>query len=475
MASPKKPPAVSAEPVPEGAPGFWPHQLATLGFLRSTNASFDFSSPGTGKTRAHVHHYATRPKAGRKRLLILCPKTLMVSAWGKDIERFAPSLTVSYAFADQRMEAFKMKTDVVIMNHDGVKLFKDKAMRRILFDFDHLIVDESTAFKNAQAQRTKFLMSIAKMFEYRELLTGTPNPNTVMELWAPAMIIDGGKRLGNSYYHLRSKVQIPTQIGPDARKHLRWDDTPGAGQAVNELLSDITIRHAFEDVMTHVPANHRHTKTFDLSPKARKIYDKMEADAIAELDQGVVSAVHAAAMRTKLLQIASGAVYGGTGEDGYALVDTQRYELIVDLTEEVEHSIVFFNWKHQRDLLAKTLDARKLSYAIIDGNVTARGAREKIVADYQAGKYHTILLHPRTGAHGLTLTRGTRTIVSSPFYEADLMEQGIARIVRGEQDKLTDTVFVQAAGTVEALVYERLNDKTFNMKDLLQMMKERKK
>src|SRR5690606_26974952 len=253
----------------------------------------------------------------------------------------------------------------------------------------------------------------------RYALNGTPNPNSVMELWHPALLIDDGKRLGTSYTRLRSSVQVPTQVGPMSN-HIRWDDKPGANQAVNELLSDITVRHAFEDVMTHVPPNHKDVKRFSLSPRAQKAYEKMETDLIMALEEGeVISAIHAASLRTKLLQIASGAVYNSDGEGAYSIIDSTRYELIGDLVEERQHSVVFCNWKHQRDLLCQEFESRGLSFALIDGSVPQR-ERDKIVRDYQAGKYRTILLHPRTGAHGLTLTRGDTTIFASPIYEADL-------------------------------------------------------
>jgi SNF2 family DNA or RNA helicase len=396
-------------------------------------------------------------------------------AWAEDIQKYAPQLTVSLAYAENREKAFQMKTDVVVMNHDAVKWLDDKKNVKYLAQFDHLVIDEGNAYKNPKSQRSKAMVRLRKYFEWRRLLTGTPNPNSVMELWNPAMIVDDGKRLGNSYFKLRSSVQSPTQVGPSANM-IRWDDKPGATQAVNELIGDITIRHAFEDVMTHVPPNHRHTKTFKLSPKTRKIYDKLENDFVAEFDnKDYVDAVHAAALRTKLLQIASGAVYTSTDEDsGYTLVDTTRYDLIADLVEEREHCVVFFNWRHQRDYLVKAFAARDMSCAVIDGSVS-KDARIQIVKDYQAGKYKVILLHPRTGAHGLTLTMGTTTIFSSPIYEADLMEQGIARIVRGMQDKVTNTIFIEADNTVEAGVYARLNKKAFNMNDLLDLMRQRKK
>ncbi|MBT9153363.1 MAG: ATP-dependent RNA helicase RhlB [Firmicutes bacterium] len=449
----------------------WKHQEQTLSFLATCRRNLDTSDPGTGKTRGHIDNYARR--FPRKRCLVVCPKTLMTSAWGTDIEKFAPHLTVSFAFAHNRLEAFKMQTDVVVINTDGVKWLVDsKANEALLKGFDHLIIDEFTAFKHPNAQRSKAMKKVAKYFEYRSLLSGTPTPNSVMELWHPMLICDDGRRLGTSYYSLRNSVQTPTQIGPSPQ-HVRWDDKPGATQAVNELLAGVTIRHQFEDVMQHVPPNHRHVKEFALAPAAKKAYDKMENDYVAMVDDVVVSAVHAASVRTKLLQIASGAVYDGIDKGSYKVIDRSRYELITELVEKREHSVVFFNWKHQRDLLSDAFVAQKISFAVIDGDVNAR-SRKAIIEQYQNGELQTLLLHPKTGAHGLTLTRGTTTIISSPIYEADILKQMIHRIYRGGQTQVTNTIFVQAKGTVEDLVYARLDDKTTRMQDLLDLMKARR-
>lgn len=447
----------------------WKHQAQSIDFFTDKPRGFDHSAPGTGKTRVQIELY--RQRTTRKRWLIICPKTLMVSAWGEDIEKFAPELTVSFAFAENRKEAFDAPTDVVVINTDGVKWLAEKANEKYLKDFDHLTIDESTTFKVTSSQRSKAMVKLRKYFKYRYAMTGTPNANSVMELYNPAMIIDDGKRLGTSYYRLRNVMQAPEQVGPSP-DHLKWSDRPGATQAVTEMLGDITIAHPFT-VMKHVPANHRDVKRFDLSPRMRKVYTQMEAECLVAFDDDTkVNAVHAAALRTKLLQIASGAVYDGQG--GYKLVDTLRYELVCDLIEETQHSVVFFNWTHQRDFLTKELEKRGVSFALIDGSTPQR-LRDDIVRDYQAGKYRTILLHPRTGAHGLTLTRGDTTVFCSPIYEADLMEQGIARIHRGAQDKVTRTVFVEAKHTVEAKVYARLEEKTAAMKDLLEQQADKHK
>lgn len=452
----------------------WPHQRATLSFCVDAPRVLDTSDAGTGKTAGHLIRYSLRPKP-RGRMLVLCPKTLMMTAWGEDCEKFTPELTMTFAFAEQRDEAFQMKSDIVVLNHDGVKWLADKKNLKYLAEFDHLVIDEFDAFKHPTSQRSKAAAKIRKHFQYRYGLNGTAGANSVMDVWHPALLIDDGKRLGTSFFKLRNAVQTPTQVGPNAN-HIRWDDKPGAPQAVDELLADITIRHEFEKVMTHVPPNHMDTKRFDLAPKARKLYDKMEHDLILALDEGkVVSAVHAASLRTKLLQIASGAVYDGDKDGSYTVLDPTRYELIADLVERSQHAVVFFNWRHQRDLLAAAFDKRGWSFAAIDGSVTKRGERERIVSGFQAGDYKVLLLHPRTGAHGLTLTRGDTTIFASPIYEADLLKQGRARIHRGTQDKVTHTILVEAKNTVEQKVYARLDEKSARMNDLLSLMADRRK
>lgn len=449
------------------APSPWLHQRRTEKFFERKSCGFDLSDPGTGKTRAAIEVYASRKD--RKRMLVVCPKTLMTAAWAADIEKFAPQLTVSLAYAENRREAFELKTDVVVINSDGVKWLVEKENVGLLRDFDHLVIDEITAFKHHTSQRSKAMAKLRKYFKRRYGLTGTPNPNSVTEMWHPALIIDDGKRLGVSFFKFRNVMQTPTQVGPSAN-HLKWDDKPGAQQAMSEMLADITIRHAFEDVMTHVPANHRDTKYFALSKKCRAAYDQMAAQAVIKLKDEVVSAVHAASLRTKLLQIASGAAYSD-GED-YALIDRGRYELIAELVEERDHSIVFFNWRHQRDELCAEFEKRGITFAVIDGSTPQR-ERDEIVTAFQAGAYQALLLHPKTGAHGLTLTRGTTTIVSSPIYEADLLKQAIHRIYRGGQTQATNTILVCASGTVEEKVYARLDEKYAHMVDLLDLLESR--
>lgn len=448
-------------------PSPWKHQLQTQNLLRREQRVLDFSDPGTGKTRSALEVFAERRRQGSKSALVVCPKSLMEPAWGADIRKFTPDMVYICAYAENRENAFGLDVDIYITNTDAVKWLAKKP-KSFFNRFDTLIIDELTAYKHRTSARSKALAKIREHFKFREGMTGTPNPNSVTELWHQAFIIDDGKRLGTSFFHFRAQCCSPEQVGPKA-EHIRWVDKPGAEEAVAHLLRDITVRHEFDTVMD-IPPNYSRSICFTLPKRLKAQYEELEEHAILELENDSVSAVNAAVLHNKLLQLASGAVYSDTH---YQVLDTSRYELLADLIEERKHSITFFNWQHQKEQLSKLLNMRGVSHAIIDGTVPVR-KREEIVAGYQAGLYQTVLLHPQTGAHGLTLTRGTAVIWASPIYQADFLKQGIHRIVRGGQTQKTETLFIEASGTLEPAVYQKLNDKTQRMASLLEILKEAK-
>jgi SNF2 family DNA or RNA helicase len=448
----------------------WPHQKTTADRYVTTDRILDWSDPGTGKTFAHLLAFAERRVKGKGKALIIAPKTLLEPAWGADIRKFLPYLTYICAYAEIRAKAFEANVDIYLTNTDAATwLVKQKPQwfQKTFGEDATLIIDEITAFKHRKTKRSKAMARVASFFKYRAGLTGTPNPNSVQELWHQALIIDEGVRLGKSFFEFRNNTCMPVQRGPQPQ-HVEWVDRPGIQDVVGYMLRDITVRHDFDDVMD-VPDNYQRHVSFDLPKEVLAKYHELENFAILELQEGNVTAINAASMRQKLLQIASGAVYGGQNE--YFVLNTARYELILDLVEERDHSIVFFNWKHQRDELVKLAEKREVTYAVIDGD-TPHKERNRIVKAYQDGQYQVLFLHPDTGAHGLTLTKGRATIWSSPVYRADWIKQGYHRIVRGGQTKKTETIFIEANGTIEHRVYERQRDKTFRMTDLLDIIKE---
>jgi len=441
------------------------HQVASLKRLAGCPRIFDTSDPGTGKTRVEIDDFVPARQRGERAALILAPRSLLEVAWQDDFERFAPGVKVSVAHAKNREEAFKKSADVYVTNIDAVRWLA-KQPRSFFNKFGRLIVDESSAYKHHTSERSKALNKIKSCFEIRRLMTGTPNSNTILDLWNQLYILDDGQRLGKSFYAFRNAVCTAEQVGPMPNM-LKWTDKPGAEIVVAGLIQDITIRHVFKDCID-IPQNHEHTISFRLPSGLRRIYAQMEKHALALVSSGVeIDAVNAAAQVTKLLQIASGASYTQNGQ--HALLDTSRYELIADLIEERKHSVVFFNWRHQRDELMKELTKRAITFTCLDGEVS-NDERTRRVRDFQVGFYRVMLAQPQSAAHGLTLTKATTTIWASPTYNLEHKLQGDRRIYRAGQTERTETINVIAAATIEEHVQAKLTMKNARQSDLLSML-----
>ena len=196
-------------------------------------------------------------------------------------------------------------------------------------------------------------------------------------------------------------------------------------------------------------------------------YELLKEQSFLDTEEGEVNAIHAGSRVKKLLQLLTGAVYDQEGNP--LKIHDDRYELVMELVEEREHSIVVFNWRHEREALQRLAEKNKISMTYIDGTV-AQNTRGQIVDDFQEGKYQMIAVHPQAAGHGLTLTRATTTIWASPTYNAEHWEQTNARMYRAGQTQKTEIIKIAAKDTAEEDVYKKLEDKYASMTDLLNLM-----
>jgi len=448
------------------APPLFKHQKFSVDFMKKTPIVFDTSDPGTGKTRVGIEAFAARRRKGGKCMLVLAPKSLLDSAWKQDFEKYAPDMHCVIASAAKREEAFEAPADVYITNHDAA-VWLSKQKPAFFKKFDSLEIDESTAYKHHTSARSKAIAKVAKHFQFIRLATGTPTSNGITDLWHQVYILDKGKRLGTSFFAFRSAACEPVQTGPSAQ-HLKWVDKPNVENIVGALIKDITVRHLFEECVD-IPKNHKYSVSYELGKTHLQSYKDMEEEQFLVLKNKTVTAVNAAAVYTKLLQIASGAVY--TSTDDYVLVDKGRYEMVLDLVEARAHSVVFFNWKHQRDELIREATKRKIKFALFDGSVNDKD-RTRTVKEFQAGELQVIFAHPQSAGHGLTLTKGTATIWASPTYNLEHFAQGWKRVHRIGQTQKTETIVVVAKGTIDEKVWSVLQSKEAKMGDLLNELKE---
>lgn len=444
------------------------HQKVTSQFLVDHPQAIVTSDPGTGKTRSVADAFAEILQSHPgERMLVLAPLSILEVSWADDLKKFQPSLTFGFCVAGDRDDAFKSSCDIVIANHDGVKWIDAQLKKspKLLDGFGTLCIDEFTAFKNRDSARSKACLRLAQRFTRRWILSGTPNSNTILDVWHPALICDGGQRLGTRFFSFRSSVCNSRHNGFG----VEWFDRPDATGIVAAALNDISIRYALEECIT-MPERVLSTRLVKLAPATKVAYKQLMEDAILYVNSGVaLNAVHASAKIKKLLQLCTGAVYNADGD--VINVHTDRYEFVMDLVAERKHSLVAFNWTHERDALIAIAEKAGVKYGVIDGSVSA-SKRADVVNAMQAGELQVIFAHPQSAGHGLTLTRATTTIWASPTYNAEHYKQFNGRTYRAGQRQRTEIIHVAAEGTIEETVYEKLQTKLDKMEDLLMTLKQ---
>ena len=440
-------------------PAPYAHQKTTTDFIVNTKRCLITSDPGTGKTRAVLDAHAI---LGGK-TLVLAPLSILEAAWGEDISKFQPQIKYGVAYAKNRKKIFEDDTnEMVITNFEAVNFLQKNT--HLLEKFDTIVIDEFTAFKNREAKRSKNLNKIISCFTNRIAMSGTPNSNTILDIWHPVLLVDGGERLGTRFYSFRHQACTPKFNGFANE----WIDKPGIEEAVANKLSDISIRYALSDCID-LPDNIVRTINTKLTPNVQKQYKLLADESVLYTKSGTVNAINAAARVKKLLQLVTGAVYD---EDGVVqFVHQERYDIVMTLVAQRAHSLVAFNWKHERDALVELAQKEGFTYDVIDGSVPAE-RRKDIVARYQAGQIKVLFCHPQSAGHGLTLTKASTVIWCSPTYNAEHYQQFNQRIYRAGQTQKTETILIQARGTWEPEVYKKLNTKVGRMENLLHILKE---
>ena len=443
----------------EQIPAPYAHQSETTQFILDNPKCLITSDPGTGKTRAVLD--AIQQLKGRT--LVIAPLSILEAAWVEDIIKFTPNMTYGVAYAKNRQKVFAdTTTDVVITNFEAVNfLIKNK---QVLKGFTTLVIDEFTAFKNRTAKRSKNMKNLSTLFDNRIAMSGTPNSNTILDVWHPVFLVDEGQRLGARYYAFRHQA-CTSNFNGFANE---WIDKPGIEETVADLLKDICIRYALADCIDLPDKIVRKINT-KLTPTIQKMYKLLAEESVLYTKSGTVNAVHAGARVKKLLQLVTGAVYD---EDSVVqFVHQERYDIVMTLVAQRAHSLVAFNWKHERDALIKIADREGITYELIDGSVPAH-KRVDIVQRYQAGQIQVLFCHPQSAGHGLTLTKANTVIWCSPTYNAEHFQQFNQRIYRAGQTQKTETILIAAKDTWEPEVYKKLNGKLGKMENLLHVLKE---
>ena len=439
-------------PLTFSKPVWTPHdyQKRAVAMMLSQACVGLFLDPGLGKTAIALSAFKLLKQQGYcKRMLVIAPLRPTFSVWPAEIKKWSNFSDLKYVIlhGKDKQDLLDVDADVFITNVDTVGwLFANDRYRQISADI--LCVDESSKFRHVDTARFKAIKKYVGRFKRRWILTGTPAPNGLIDLFGQIYLLDEGAAL--TPYITRFRIKYFYQGGFGG---YTWVPQPWAMDAITERIGPMILRMKAEDYLTMPDLQHINIKV-DLPPEAAKTYRRMENEFYLQLEAGEVVAVNAAVAGGKCRQIANGCVYGE--EDVVHTVHTAKLEAFVDLIEELagQPTLVVYEFKH--DLAAML---KKVPGPYLGGGVSPRQA-DKIISDFNAGKTSVLYGHPASMGHGLNLQEAAHHVI---FYgitwDLELYDQTIRRVYRQGQTHKVLVYHLVAAKTLDEVVLETLKDK----------------
>lgn len=395
------------------------------------------------------------------RVLVIAPKRVAEDTWTREHAKWdhLRHLRVSKVLGspEQRRRALAVDADIYVISRDNVVWLVEQCRQG--WPFDMVVIDELSSFKNPQAKRFRALKKVIPKASRVVGLTGTPSANGLMDLWAEIYLLDRGERLGHTLGAYREKY-----FRPGARNGyvvFKWEPLRGSREKIEAAISDICISMSADDYLT-LPKRIDNLIPVKLSPQEMKQYKTMEAEQLLHIDDEDVVALNAAAVMTKLLQIANGSVYSHEGN--VVRLHDAKLEALLEIIDTTDSPVlIFYSYKH--DLAAIK--------AAIPGARTLDGPED--IAEWNAGRVQVLLAHPASVGYGLNLQEGGHVIVWYGLtWSLELYQQANARLYRQGQDKPVIIHHLIAEGTVDEQVMRALQEKDMSQAALMAALKERR-
>ena len=437
------------------------HQKETAKFLISNRKAFCFNEQGTGKTASVIWATDYLISVGAiKRVLIICPLSIMKSAWQNDFFKFAIHRTVAVAHGsrEKRQEVLAGNYEFVIINYDGVGIVKKEIAGG---GFDLIVVDEASAYKNAQTSRWKDLRDLMQNIKGLWMLTGTPAAQSPVDAYGLAKLVNP-KSIPPFFGQFRDKVM--TKVG-----QFRWIPKPEAKTIVYSALQP-AIRFEKSQCLDLPPLVYvdRHAS---LTPQQVKYYNILKKQMLFEADGEEISAINAAVKINKLLQISGGAVYTDTKEVIEFDV-SNRLQVVQEVVEESSHKVlVFVPFTHTIELLQNHLNKNKITCDVINGAVSVNNRSDIVKRFQEEGTPKVLIIQPQAASHGLTLTAANTVIWYAPCSSVETYLQANARIDRPGQLNSMTVVHIQGS-PVESKIYSMLRGNIENHTKIIDLYKQ---
>jgi len=424
------------------------HQIKTAAFLTLNKRGYLLSEQGTGKTASAIWASDYLLKQGKiNRVLVVCPLSIMDSAWKDDLFKFAMHRTVEVCHGpkQKRQKVLALNTDYVIINYDGIEVVREDIAAG---GFDCIIIDEANHYKNAQTDRWKTLNALIKPDTWLWMMTGTPAAQNPVDAYGLAKMMNPS---GVPKYFGRFRDMVMNKL-----TQFKWVPKPDARDIIHNVLQP-AIRYTKNQCLD-LPEVVIAKRDVEMTAQQKKYYkllkDKMVMSAAGE----AVTARNAAIQLAKLMQISLGAVYTDEGEILRFDVKSRYKELRDVIDEASKKTLVFVPYKNCIDLVVEKLRKDKISCEVISGDVSA-GKRSEVFRRFQTSDTPEVLvIQPQAAAHGVTLTAADTIVWWGPTPSLETYLQANARIHRPGQD--SKCTIVQLRGSyVERRYYAMLDKK----------------
>lgn len=407
------------------------------------------------------------------KVLVIAPIRVAEDTWSRESEKWdhLQGLRISKVLgtAKQRIAALNTPADVYVINRENVVWLIEYLGHK--WDFDCVIIDELSSFKNPNSKRFKALRRVIRWVKVFLGLTGTPAPNSYMDLWSQIYLIDGGQRLGKTLTAYRQRYFHPGR----GKGHVvyEWIMNKGAKEEIDELLSDICLSMSKEDWL-QMPDIIYNDIVVKMDKQARKLYDEFEKEKVLPLLDGkviedvdaadtFVAGTTAATVSMKLLQMANGSVYDDDGSVFHI------HDAKLDALEEIVESnpgqplLVFYGYKH---------DLERIKTRFTDAVILNEGDTQDIITRWNEGRIPMLLCHPASAGHGLNLQRGGHIAVWFGLnWSLELYQQANCRLYRQGQEQSVIIHRIICQDTIDERVIKALDQKDTTQRSLLDSLK----
>lgn len=437
------------------------HQKTTAEFLATTDRAFCFNEAGTGKTSSVI--WAADYLMNKKqvnRVLIICPLSIMITAWQADIFKTAMhrSVAVAYGTPDKRKKIIQGSYEFVVINYDGVNIVANEIYNS---GFDLIVIDEANAYKTVSTKRWKTLKKVLRPSTKLWMLTGTPASQSPLDAYGLAKLVSPQYV---PQYFTAWRDRVMTQV-----TQFKWVPKLDAQKNVFSALQP-AIRFKKSECLD-LPSVMYQTRHVPLTAQVNRYYKGLKDQMLIEAAGEQITAVNAAAKMSKLLQLSGGAVYTDEG-DVIEFDISPRLNALMEVLDETDNKVlVFVPFTHTIDLVSRFLNTQGVISEIINGSVPQRERADIITRFQSTPNPRVLVIQPQAASHGVTLTAADTVVFWSPVTSVETYLQCIARIDRvGQQNSMT-VVHLQGS-EAERRVYEMLDGKVSSHEKLVDLYKQ---